>query len=237
MCTVTIIPLPSSIRLACNRDESRLRPAALPPELRRVGKRLAVMPIDPAGGGTWIAANDAGIVCTLLNVYEHAQDQRSTQPGGLSRGLIIPQILGASTLAATLERVQDLDLACYAPFRLVIADRKKVAEFVSSGTELRGSETPLAGPAFFTSSVLGDQVVGPPRWALFQELLGRGQATRIRQDDFHRHSWPEQTHLSVCMTRPDARTVSFTTVEIGPEHVTMHYHADAPDQPAPELSP
>src|SRR5690348_7977222 len=78
VCTLTIIPLGkrvrsdrgatpvSGIRLACNRDESRLRPPALPPELRQFGNRLAVLPIDPVSDGTWIAASDAGLVFVLM---------------------------------------------------------------------------------------------------------------------------------------------------------------------------
>jgi hypothetical protein len=57
------------------------------------------------------------------------------------------------------------------------------------------------------------------------------------QDAFHRHRWPDQAHLSVCMSRSDARTVSYTTVEITSGHIAMRYHADAPDQPAPRLDP
>ena len=83
MCTVTIITVDSAaqcapdsgsaargkgIRLACNRDELRTRPAALPPIIRTFGNRKAIMPVDPISNGTWIAVNDAGIAATLLNV-------------------------------------------------------------------------------------------------------------------------------------------------------------------------
>jgi hypothetical protein len=61
MCTVTVIPLSFGIRVACNRDESRERPAAMSPELRIFGGNQALLPIDPTGGGTWIAASEAGL--------------------------------------------------------------------------------------------------------------------------------------------------------------------------------
>jgi hypothetical protein len=51
MCTVTIIPTEHGMRRACNRDESPLRAAALPPRVVTVGKRQALMPIDPLSGG------------------------------------------------------------------------------------------------------------------------------------------------------------------------------------------
>ncbi len=67
MCTLTVIPLASSgVQLAFNRDESRA--AGLPPRARRFGHRTAVLPTDPASGGTWLAVNDAGLALAVLNV-------------------------------------------------------------------------------------------------------------------------------------------------------------------------
>lgn len=81
MCTVTVIPLthdgagePGALRLACNRDESRRRPAARPPVVRTFGVRRAILPVDPVSDGTWIGVNDAGLVATLLNVNPDLRD-------------------------------------------------------------------------------------------------------------------------------------------------------------------
>ena len=75
MCTVTVLPqaLLSSdasddqllLRVVCNRDELTTRTPALPPTLWTAGPRRVLMPIDPHSGGTWIAANDAGLVFVL----------------------------------------------------------------------------------------------------------------------------------------------------------------------------
>ena len=53
---------------------------------------------------------------------------------------------------------------------------------------------------------------------------------RAQQDAYHRHFWPDRRHLSVCMRRPDARTVSYTLVEHDGDAVRMLYHAGPPDQ-------
>jgi hypothetical protein len=60
MCTVSLIHLPRerALRLAVNRDELRTRAEALPPRVVRLGGRLAVMPVDPQGGGTWVGADE-----------------------------------------------------------------------------------------------------------------------------------------------------------------------------------
>jgi hypothetical protein len=50
-----------------------------------------------------------------------------------------------------------------------------------------------------------------------------------QQDRFHRHAWPDRPHLSVCMRRRAARTVSHTLVEVGRTRARLIYHPDAPD--------
>jgi hypothetical protein len=243
MCTVTIIPLGNGIRLACNRDESPLRPAALPLRVVTFGKRRAMMPIDPVSGGTWIAANDAGLIVTLLNYYAAPHDRNAPAPRR-SRGTIIPGLLDAATLAEAFERTGAIVGDDFADFRLVLADRDSVAEgLLDKGTLVRKPPVRIDGPLLFTSSGLGEDVVGPPRRALFEEFFAcqspsakRGAASLAGrsgseiQDAFHRHSWPDRGHLSVCMRRPDARTVSYTVVEHDGDGVRMMYHADAPDQ-------
>ena len=109
MCTLTVVPVNSGgpergVRIVCNRDESRLRPTALPPESRTFGNRRALMPIDPASGGTWIAASDAPLVLVLMNVYVAQADDAvyeilPQRPAPVSRGTIIPHALPAGSLA------------------------------------------------------------------------------------------------------------------------------------------
>jgi hypothetical protein len=90
VCTLTVIPQTSgSVRIAFNRDESRTRPAGLPPSLQRIGSRAAVMPTDPLSGGTWLAVNDAGLALAVLNV--NPTDRARNAPKPLrSRGAVIP---------------------------------------------------------------------------------------------------------------------------------------------------
>lgn len=228
MCTVTILPLGDGIRLAANRDESPLRPTALPPRLVNVGKRQALMPIDPISGGTWIAATDAGLVFTLLNVYPGPRDPKAPTPR-ISRGTIIPRLLDAVSLDEAFARTKTLNAEDYAAFRLVLADRQRVADVYCTGGACQWSApSKISGPNLFTSSGLGDSLVDPPRRALFNEFFAAGG--KDQQDAYHRHSWPDRPHLSVCMRRPEARTISLTVVEVNAD-VAMTYYPGAPDQP------
>jgi len=76
-----------------------------------------------------------------------------------------------------------------------------------------------------TSSGLGDELVAPPRRVLFDRMITFGEQTPEAQDTFHRHAWPDRGYLSVRMRRTDARTVSYTVVELLPQGRSMHYHA------------
>jgi hypothetical protein len=236
MCTVTVVPARETIRLACNRDELRSRPAGLPPRIQQFGPRRAVLPVDPTSGGTWVAVNDAGLVMALLNV--NARKGPSATPAGpRSRGKIIPALLHADTPLAAAFSALTLDPAQYAPFRLVLVNRREGVAVYSDGSRIwLVWRIGLTSPQLFTSSGLGDQAVEGPRRQLFGELVDRSGDRFARQDAFHRHRWPDRPHLSVCMDRPDAQTVSHTIVSLGPDRVTLTYHPDAPDRPAEALT-
>ena len=153
MCTVTILPesLVSAVkadaedplrwRLVCNRDELTTRPAALPPAITRAGSRLAIMPVDPESGGTWIGVNDAGLVCSLLNVYNGSTATRAR----VSRGTIIPPLL----------RYADVDSALMWASQLepVISSRSgSSSSMAASSSSAARTDTPciIAGSHFTT---------------------------------------------------------------------------------------
>jgi hypothetical protein len=230
MCTVTLIPLDSGIRMACNRDEARTRPPALPPRVVAFGGRRALMPVDPVSDGTWVAVNDAGLVCTILNAHALAR-KTPFPPPRFSRGTIIPQLLSAGTLQEAYERSLHLAPADYAPLRLLLADRRCYAQLYATDATLEKTPpTPITGPLLFTSSGLGDALVDAPRRELFHEFFTAGRNWREQQDAYQRHFWPDRRAVSVCMQRPEARTVSLTVVEVEAELVRMSYYPEAPDQ-------
>lgn len=231
MCTVTVIPRAGEggwgLRIGCNRDESPLRPAARPPQVQRFGARAALLPIDPASGGTWIAVNDAGLAFVLLNRNPAPGQGRSS---ALSRGSIIPGLLGCTTLAEARSAADYLAGQAFAPFRLLLVGPADLVDITFDAAGMKAAETPLAAPLLFTSSGLGDALVDAPRRELFNGWFAHATDTAA-QDRFHRHSWPERRHLSVCMARPEARTVSYTVIERWPGAATMSYWPRPPDEP------
>jgi hypothetical protein len=231
MCTVTALPQsrlmsdasldPLLLRVACNRDELLTRAPALPPTLWAAGARRALMPIDPESGGTWIAANDAGLVFVLLN----ANPGTASPAGETSRGTIIPTLVGAATSSRALAQVQRLPVARFAPFRLLIINRDEMVECWPEDERIRHRRRSLHSAILRTSSSLGDAIVTGPRRTLFQRLLNGSSEARVAQDLFHEHRWPGRGAMSVNMSRLDARTVSHTVVEVRSGSVAMSYRA------------
>jgi hypothetical protein len=224
MCTVTVVPHEGGVRLLCNRDEQRTRPAAIPPQIHPVGGRQALFPIDPQGGGTWIGVNDAGLVAALLN-----RQPAAPEPGAPkhSRGLIVRELLQFGSLPEVAAALDALVPRAFAPFQIVIWHDGQLAIADSdSAASLRLSHRPLDAPLLFTSSSLGDALVAGPRQRLFERMVDRSRDGWLAgQARFHDHQWPRRPEISVRMERPDAMTVSRTTVDVSDGGRRLLYEA------------
>jgi hypothetical protein len=246
VCTVSVLPRSTLaargvglerplVRVVCNRDELRARPAAVPPALRLIGERRVAMPVDPVGGGSWIAVNDCSVVFALLNARASqarpsaAQAERVVPP--VSRGLIIPAVAGSHSVAHALEQAERLEVSHYLPFRLLLIDRHQMVECWPQAGRLCHRRTFLGGPTMRTSSGLGDGVVLAPRRTLFRRFFSAARDPLAAQDAFHEHQWLGREDISVRMERDEARTVSRTVVCVGPGVATMTYcAADTQDE-------
>lgn len=240
MCTISIIPLDrhgSSLRIVCNRDEHRERSRALPPRWHALaGGKRAVWPVDTHAGGTWMAAGDHGLVLCVLNMNPHPPVSVVDLEGLRSRGLLIPDLIGMEDAESVVERIRDESLELFAPFRLLAispAHRGREARVAEVRWDRRAVGTAWHGglPQCFVSSGLGDARV-TPRLDLFESMVVMPGATPDRQDEFHRHTWPERPEISVLMSRTEACTVSISTLEVGENEgarrrVAMAYEAVA----------
>jgi hypothetical protein len=190
----------------------------------RAGGRQAVYPLDPDGGGTWIGINDTGLVVALLNHYGDTP-RRAPDPRR-SRGIIVRGVLGCATLGEATIAAASLDLARFAPFRLVMLQHREVSVATALPARMEIAGLTIRTPLLFTSSGLGDARVAGPRQRLFERLvLHRRGDWLAGQSRFHVHQWPGRPELSVRMERGDALTVSRTIVDVGPRLRTMRYEA------------
>lgn len=230
MCTLTIIPHAAGIRAVCSRDERRTRPTALPPVHRACGELTALMPIDPPSDSTWISVNSAGLIFALLNANPRSQAGAAPIKPLRSRGDVIRSLIGIDNFKDAVHASLQLPAEEFSPFRLIIADLSLGAEIYCNGSDIRLQSGWRASEAkFFTSSGLGDDLVNTPRRQLFNKMMTAGDAAAAQQDRFHEHRWHLRPHLSIYMERADARTVSWTTIELHPTCALMTYRdVDSP---------
>jgi hypothetical protein len=225
MCTVSIVPHSGGFRVTSNRDERRDRAAALRPLVDVLGDRTVIMPIDPAGGGSWIGVNDAGMAAALLNCHRGAAMRFESSA---SRGAIVRLALGCASLDAAVRSVRALPPARFRPFRLVLVQNGRIALVGGDGRELADAESALDRPLMFTASSLGDLFVAAPRRRLFECLMEHSGDRLAGQHLFHRHQWSDKRDISVVMEREDAATVSRTTVDVGERLAWLEYESLLP---------
>lgn len=231
MCTVSILrprpgpPEGSSLRLVNNRDERPGRAIARPPAVADDGGVRVVRPLDPVGGGTWIAVNDAGFIFTLLNGLE--SDRGLADAGEPpSRGGIVMRLASCVSIEDVSARLQDFDWQAYRPWRLVVVGDGRLLQVDSRAPGRREVVRSLPDRVMVTASSRLAPEARRRRERLFQTMVTRPDTAR--QDAFHAHGWPDRPDISVAMRRPEARTVSRTTIEITQTHARMCYASLVP---------
>ena len=233
MCTAVVCSTAAGYVFAFNRDELLSRPPALPPS--RHGDFVA--PIDPEGGGTWIASNRHGLTLAALNVYEAGK--RDPLEPVRSRGLLITDLAEVTTLAALATRVRDhAHLAHTRPFHLLaVAADQSALDARWDGEDL--ALTPATLPLLRISAAFDQAAVITARNQEF-DLLKDELATSVHIQETLRTWFSSHAHngasRGVCMHRePFAATVSHTQVAVGARETAMHYVAGPPCQDGPVL--
>jgi hypothetical protein len=208
-------------RVVFNRDERRARVAGLPPVVADYGTVRASHPIDPEGGGTWLAASQAGLVFALLNEPEVP----AAASGGptVSRGRVIPALLSARSLDEVEDRLGRYRADAHLPFRLLVVGEQAVVEAGHDATGFLVSRHDASPRLVRTSSSVEPAATRRRRLALFDRLVPR--PSTAAQDAFHAHRWRLALGASVLMTRPGARTVSVTVVDVFAHGFRLAYRA------------
>ncbi len=221
MCTLSWLFGEEGLEVFFSRDEQRQRIKARPPRYYPVAD--ALMPIDPQGGGTWIAVHRRGLVLCLLNHYPDAIEQLSDE-AVLSRGLIIPALIDSGDTSSCLTRLRKLRLSRYRPFSLcALHPRGQRAHWQWDGSALREFRP---DPPLVSSSVSQPRAHRLRR-KLFASLESRLGNTRDRHLHFHTSHLPEPGPYSVCMHHPETATQSLSHIQVG-RGIRFHYHDGPP---------
>jgi hypothetical protein len=244
MCTVAFVPQPDGgYLLGHNRDETVARASGIPPAVWTGPGLPFLAPRDPEGGGSWIAVNAAGLAVCLLNAMDRPSRPIPTRP--VSRGLLVVEAARLDSILAVaawllesaprFESFRAFHLLAVEPGRRP-GDPARVARLRFEGGEpVLESKT---GAALFVSS--GYDPAGAERerescWSRF--LAASGPPGRDPLARWLASHDPEPGPSSVCMHRPEARTVSRTIVSVAADRVEMDYLEGSPCSPSsPEIS-
>ncbi|MGF1695096.1 NRDE family protein [Vibrio lamellibrachiae] len=235
MCSVSWIINESGYHVFFNRDEQKSRALALPPRQLNVNGVEVLMPIDPAGNGSWVSLNEFGLSLCLLNNYQGVVPSRTLRKSDLvSRGLLLKQLSGYANIKQIEHSFHQLNLNQFAPFTLLVfspvtsSTPLSVVAFAWNGQEssIYPTECPL-----FSSSVDVDAVKAY-RLEQFRQFTADDNSVDSLLK-FHAHHHPDQMHLSTCMHRADAQTVSMTYLNVSKSHQFMAY---VPGSPCEHLS-
>lgn len=210
MCTLSVLLQPQGFLVAMNRDERRSRPLGGALRLLEEGGRRVAHPTDVEAGGTWFGASSAGFVAAVLNNYA-ADDANAIRP--LSRGAIPATLLAASGPTEALATLDALDAGQYRPFRAVLViPGEGVWVHVSDGARVTEAEHPWAD-LLLVSSGLDEPRVRAHRLGLF-DALRAAEPGREALRSLHFQQNPAQLELGFSMERPEARSVSYTELEV-----------------------
>jgi len=235
MCTLSIIaPAPGTFVLAFNRDERPHRGERAP--AIATGVRRVAMPSEIQSGGSWIAANDAGLAFALLNRNEPGVPDGGSD--GPSRAEIVPHVAHAADLDEARRLLGEVVGRIHRGYRLVVTDGQRVLEAVGGSGAAEFRIEPLVRPFMRASSGLGDALVSGPRAELFESTVARLAPPLLEgaQRAFHMHRWNDRRELSVLMDRREARTVSHTTIRVGTQRIEFAHRMRDGDGFAPWTS-
>ena len=237
MCTEAFVPQPGSgYLLGHNRYEARSRSRGVPPVRYVRQDRVVLAPHDPDGGGTWIGLHDGGVSACMLNATESDPERLPVEPE--SRGRILSELLHLDGADSIGDHLGDIGarLGGVRAFHLVIAEPPREGCLAPS-VRFRWDGKRLArddhhGPRLYVSSSLDQSGAEQARDASWKRLLD----TNPEPDKITLKQWlashePQRGPLSVCMHRPEARTVSRTFLTVAPGSVEMAYLSGSPCSP------
>ena len=213
MCTATWQDTDNGYILGFNRDEQRTRPQALYPKLSQIGTINTLFATDPVANGTWLAINDFGATVCLLNNYQ-AQLSSSKTQSFQSRGLLVKQFSKIKTQHQFQQLLAVIDLENYRGFKLLFKPAALQEQILVYDYNGDNAEYITSKQQCFTSSSYASARIIPHRLQLHRQLLATQTYTIEFMRNFHFKTDNTEPARGVCMQRSDAKTISYTEVEL-----------------------
>jgi len=222
MCTVTFLPgIGSQYILTTSRDEQLSRPVARGPELKKMNDYSLLYPVDPKGGGTWIACDDAGKTVCLFNGAFKAHFPE--YPYRHSRGLIVPDFFQYPDAESFSLHYNFSNIE---PFTLIIVEHHSLTEF-----KWDGEKTYLLDHEFSIPKIWSSVTLYTPEIIILRERWFRDWKSGIVHPDqkdileFHLNAGDGRKETDVQMERKalSLKTVSITSVMVSTNKAKMEY--------------
>jgi len=228
MCTVSYIPFDRNgdFILTSNRDEKVFRPA-IAPMIYDTGGVQICYPKDSLAGGSWIAMNNMGRICCLLNGAIEAHEKQAFHT--ISRGEI-PIELATSHLEPQEYFIRK-DLSCVEPFTLISIDQNRsrdnsFSEFIWDGKEKHFRGLDYNKPYIWSSATLYTMKNRELRKEWFNRFL-LDTVDKISDKNvlaFHSGTHSKNKAINVVMERDGGlKTVSITQVISNGDSLSMKY--------------
>ncbi len=188
MCSVVILRRPGHpwpVLIAANRDEMANRPW-LAPGRHWPAQTDVIGGLDVLAGGSWLAINDAGVICGVLN----RMNTLGPAPNLSSRGDLPLKALQHPNAEAAADALAALDPGRFRPFNAFVIDRESghwlraVPNAAgSSGAAAHIERVPLPdGPSMLTAFDLNDET--SPRIGRFLPRFAAAPAPDPDRDDW-----------------------------------------------------
>lgn len=220
MCTVTYIPLdlPSfenleglsnNFILTSNRDEKTARPQAIFPTKETINGVEVTFPLDPQGGGTWIASSLSKTVCLLNGAFEpHIPKLKYKH----SRGWVPKAYFGYDSAA---EFVEKYDFEGIEPFTLVIKENENLFEIRWDEKDIFSHRLDEAQSHIWSSVTLYSPEIRVQREYLFEKWLSEHKALLTQNPNliFEFHQFENKENEGILINRNEwLKTVSISSI-------------------------
>lgn len=200
MCVLSYIPTDNQgFILTNNRDESTVRPKAIPPQKYMIEGKRVFYPKDVQAGGTWIATSNDLTVCLLNGSLEK---HISTPPYRQSRGQIILDFFKFDTLD---NFIQNTAFEGIENFTLIIIHTKnnlQIWEFRWDGKQISCQYKDPNQAHIWSSSTLYSPQIQRQREDWFADFLKHHPTfTKHQIIDFHLHGGTGDAHNDMRINR------------------------------------
>ncbi|MGA2052999.1 MAG: NRDE family protein [Opitutales bacterium] len=210
-----------------SRDELRTRGSATPPAVAQRRGVAYLAPADADHGGAWLLVNARGVSLGLINHYPPGPAPRETPP--LSRGQLLLEFADVPSAAAVADRLAAAPLRRCPGFYLLAFDLDEEPRRWRWDTRVLHDESKLEPWPFLTASSFQGVEIAAHRRALFvRDWAERHRLAPADLAQFHLHREPARPAWGILMDRPDARTVSFSHLSVGPRDEAVFSYSPRP---------